>query len=332
MGLGLGRRGMMVMAGALAACARNPGVAEEIDVAAVAEMARRPEDYVNGEARAFSVSRDGRPAGLLWGTWHVGYDEATVMPRAIRRWFGAASSLSVEVVLDRVPPPVRRAMAVVTARGLYRADPGAVARLDRETRRSLAAAGLPSESFERYSLVGLTQLVSARATAAPAGVLPQVGFVDLNLIGFARSIDVPVRGLEKADPALLELLRYADPNGEGAAAMLRFALRRVPGAPELVTWLRRRYAAGAIGLMAAGLSAWRAEAVDLARADRDRGMLLTARNVAWMAGLEETLAEPGVAFVAFGAAHLTGADGIVALLRERGWDVAACVGDRCSMG
>ena len=46
--------------------------------------------------------------------------------------------------------------------------------------------------------------------------------------------------------------------------MLRFALRRAPGAPELVTWLRRRYAAGEIGLMSAGLSAWRAEAADLA--------------------------------------------------------------------
>ncbi len=320
---------MLGSVGALAACAGDGLLEGEIDAAAAAEQARRPDNYVNGEARAFAVSRDGRPAGLLWGTWHTGYDAATVMPRAIRQRFSAASSVSVEVVMDRVAPPVRRAIAAVTNAALLHADPAVVRRLDAETRRELATAGLPVGSLERFSLIGLARLVDQRSASAPEGVLPTVGFVDSNLIGFAESVQIPVRGLEDADPAMVERLLYADPNGEGAAAALRLALRRRPESAALLAWLRRRYMAGEVGAMLAGLVAWRADAEDLARNDRGRIALLTERNAAWMPRLEATLGEAGEAFVAFGAAHLTGADGVVALLRARGWSVSACVGDRC---
>lgn len=328
--MALGRRTLLAGTAALAACAGNAALTNEIDAAAATELARRPDHYVNGEARAFTVARDGQLAAMLWGTWHVGDDDATVLPRPIRDRFSAASSLSVEVVLDRVAPPVRRAMATVAARTLLRADPAAIARLDTGTRRSLDGIGLPPGSLERLSLIGLANLVNRQAPP-PTGALPAAGFVDLDLIGFARSVAIPVRGLEDADPLLLERLLYADPNGADAAALLRLALRRRPGLPDLHQWLRRRYRTGEIGAMAAGLVAWRANPDDLTRNDRARVPLLSERNAAWMPRLEATIAEPGVAFVAFGAAHLTGTDGIVALLRRRGWDVAGCPGDRCSI-
>ena len=46
--------------------------------------------------------------------------------------------------------------------------------------------------------------------------------------------------------------------------------------------------------------------------------LVGARNRAWLDRLEAELARGG-AFVAVGALHLPGADGLVALLRARGW-------------
>lgn len=323
MGLRLGRRealgsvGALGLVGALAACAGDGLAAGEIDAAAAGELARRPENYVNGEARAFAVSRDGRAAGLLWGTVHIGYDGATVMPRAVRERFAVAPSLSVEVVLDRVPGPTWRAMAAAVREPLLRVEPGAVGRLDPATRRELDAAGLPSGSLERFSLAGLAQLVNRQALAAPSGALPALGIVDSSLIGFARSLSIPVRGLEEVDAGMMRRAVIAEPNGEAAAASLRLALRQ------------RHYAAGEVGVMLAGLVAWKADAVDLARHDRGRPVTLTERNAAWMPRLEATLGEPGVAFVAFGAGHLMGTDGVVALLRARGWDVSACVGDRC---
>lgn len=283
----IGRRAALAGAGALAACAGGMD-AGEIDAAAAAERARRPDEYVNGEARAFAVSRDGRPAGLLWDTFHTGYDEATVMPRAIRARFAAASSLSVEVVLDRIAAPVRRAMVLVRNGALLRADPAAFGRLDPATRQEVAAAGLPPGSVERLSLLGLAQLVNGRAAAAPAGALPAGRIVDANLIG-ARSLSIPVRGLEEADAGQVERLAYADPNGDEAAAALRLALRRRSGAPAMAGWVRRRYAAGEVATMLAGLVAWRAEPSDLARWDRRREALLAERNAAWLPRLDAAL-------------------------------------------
>ena len=48
--------------------------------------------------------------------------------------------------------------------------------------------------------------------------------------------------------------------------------------------------------------------------------LVGARNRAWMGPLQAELSRGG-AFVAVGALHLPGADGLVALLRARGWTV-----------
>lgn len=329
MGLRFGRRALLAWACALAGCAGDGLAPGEIDAAAAAEMARRPEDYVNGEARAFQVSRGGRVAGVLWGTYHVGYDETTVLPRAMRDRFAAASSLSVEVVLDRVPVPTRRAVTAVRNGALLRADPAALERLDPETRRALDAVGLPGDVVRKLSLLGLAQAVNARATATPAGALPVVGFVDANLIGFARNMAIPVRGLDEADAAQVERLVYAEPNGEAGLGALRLALRRQTGAAAFVAWIRRRYATGEIGVLRAGMVGWRADAGDLARSDRGRAGLFAERNAAWMPRLEAALEEPGAAFVAFGAGHLLGTDGVVALLQARGWEVSGCVRDRC---
>ena len=163
--------------GLLAGCAGEDLIFSEVDAAANAEMARRPAYYGNGEARAFLVSRDGRVAGLLWGTWHAGYDETTVMPRLIRERFAAASSVSVEIVLDRVPAQVRRAMTEVGRQGLQTVDPQALARLDLDMRQGLDGAGLPAGTADKYSLLGLSRLVMAQGMAKPPGPLPQVGFV-----------------------------------------------------------------------------------------------------------------------------------------------------------
>ena len=294
--------------------------------AAATEMARHPTWYSNGESRSFLVSRDGQPRALLWGTVHVGYSGDAVLPRPIRDRFNEASDLTVEVALDRMAPTERRVLRETVQGAMRRADPAALAQLDAETRAALDE-NLPSGSTGRFSLMGLTRLVSARALADTAGPLPQVGFVDLNLMGFARYRGVPVHGLEQ--PAGQVAAMFSDPNGPDAAADLREALRRQKEMREFMSWVRSTYGRGRVSEIFAGMQAWQANPDDLNRAERQRQAMLTDRNAAWIPRLETIFANPGLHFVAFGAAHLTGEDGVVALLRRRGWIVSPCPGDVC---
>lgn len=310
----------------LAGCAGGAALDADLLATANAEIARRPQDYVNGEARAWTVRKEGMDRGLIWGTMHIGYGGDTVMPRAIRERFSEAADLSVEVVIDRLTRRESAKLRTLFREANEKADKAALDRLDPQTKTALNQAGLPDGSMMHYSLRGLATLVSAVATAETPGNLPVIGYVDLNLIGFARSQGRPVLGLETLqtpDPTLLE------PNGADAAGVLRLNLRRADALREMSAWVQAAYGKGDVAHVVGALIAWRAGAEDLARSDRDRVALLHDRNVAWLPRLESTFATPGAHFIAVGAAHLLGEDGLVALLRSRGFEVMACVADRC---
>ena len=298
------------------------------DAAAAAELARRPDDYVNGEARAFLVRRAGAVGGLLWGTMHVGYDGATVMPRQVRARFIKARLLLMESVYDRVPAATRRAAQDVTRLAMATPDPAALAALGPGTLAAVRDAGVPADAMQRLSLLGLAAQVRGRALMSPVGLLPRSDVADVSLIGFARNADIPVQGLEPWDPVRLGYLLYPPPNGPYAAADLRRALRQASDMVPFFVWVRARYAAGHVAQVAAGLTGWQAAPEDLQRADAQRVEMLTNRNRAWMPALEAGLAGDGLLFAGCGAGHLLGRDGIVALLRGRGWDVLPCVGDQ----
>ena len=291
------------------------------------EIARRPAFYTNGDARAYLVARDGQARGLLWGTMHIRYGSDTVMPRAIRDRFAEASDLTVEFALDRLPIADRAALGQAFRREVLSPDPAALAQLDPATRAALYAADLPSGSTGRLSFIGLSRAVTARALVEPSDALPQLGFVDLNLMGFARSRKIPVHGLDAREFTFR--VRSANPNGTDAANQLRQTLRRRESLRDLMAWARSSYGRGRVAEVLAVLTAWQADAGDLAREDRQRKAILTERNSAWIPILETILARPGFHFVAFGAAHLLGEDGMVALLRQQGWQVLPCPDDNC---
>ena len=122
----------------------------------------------------------------------------------------------------------------------------------------------------------------------------------------------------------------ADPNGPDAEALLRQYLRRFDTFRTMSTWSLDAYGSGDVARTLAILVAWRSDPADLARNDRDRPKELAQRNAAWVPRLEEIMTPPGLHFVAVGAAHLLGTDGLVALLRARGWTVVPCIKDVCT--
>lgn len=325
-----------------AACAIDPALTGEFERAADAEMARRPQDYTNGGARGYLVSRvrdgtrdgsgGGGARGMLWGTMHVSYSNDTMPPSATLDRFLSATSLHVESA-PSTPARARRLAELRTAiRDLIETppDPAALAGLDAPTRAALDWVPLPAGAMRRFSLLGL----AAFAGGSDTSVVPAFqafSIVDANLAGFAQDLGIPVRSLDdlRDDEAVTRAL-FADPNGPNGAGALRLALRRRPASSAFGDWAMRAYAAGQIARLSAARVGWRADPDDLARADAVRGPLFTARNAAWIPKLEAAFARPGFHAAAFGAGHLLGEDGVVALLRARGWTVTPCPNDACS--
>ena len=81
--------------------------------------------------------------------------------------------------------------------------------------------------------------------------------------------------------------------------------------------------------MSAALEAFCSEASDAPLVAERRARMLTRRNAVMAERIEAVLAAPGFHFVAIGAAHLLGTDGVPALLQARGWTVTPCPEDRC---
>ena len=305
----------------LSACA---GSTPAFRATADAELARQPLAYANGTARAFQVSRAGVPCGLLWGTLHIPYGSDTLLPAPIRARFYAAADLTVETLLDQAPDAMR-ALADASRRANLVTDSALPQRLDPATRTALAE--VPGADLRTLSLRGAaTVLAMAAARPYDPGALPDNGFTDLNLVYFARAQDRPVHGLEPPgtqDPTL------ADPNGPEAAALLRRLVRQRGTKPEFDRWVSATYAKGDVASAVAALAAWAADAQDMRMDDRNRAALYTARNAAWLPQLDARLQEPGDHFIAIGAGHLLGPDGLVTLLRTRGYQVTPCPHDVC---
>ena len=301
----------------LAACAMQDPA---IRAAADAELVRRPADYANGQARAWLVSKDGRVRGLLWGSFHTGYTADTMLPAAIRARFYTAADLSVEIVPDRMRGALASLARTIHAANRDR-DPAAIAALDAPTQQ--AVRQLPDD----LSLRGLSAVVAARAAAVPDPTgPPTVGFVDANLIAFARQQDRPVHALERVE--LVDATLDA-PNGTAAADQLRRSLRRAAGYQQFVRWTLSAYGRGDVAGAVAALVAWQSAPEDLRDNDAARPALFVRRNAAWLPRLESRFAQPGEHFVAVGAGHLLGSDGLVALLRRDGYQVTPCLEDRC---
>jgi uncharacterized protein len=173
-----------------------------------------------------------------------------------------------------------------------------------------ARMGLPEQAVERMRpwLVGVLLSV---------GAARQVGFeeasgVDTRLPQLPQARDKPIDGLETADQ---QIALFANMTDQQSADMLDDTIDQIARPSRLFANMAAAWAKGdekRLTRLVIDRSAKFKSAFDVIFVDRNR---------AWTPKLETEMARGGVTFVAVGAGHMLGADGLVRLLRERGHKV-----------
>lgn len=174
--------------------------------------------------------------------------------------------------------------------------------------------GLPVESLKASAIA-----ITIDARNCGAGKARSREFLDATLARLAGKNNIPVIGLE----TLIEQLDVADglPK-EVDRELLETTLRRAPYEAEIEETEIQLYLEGDIGK----LLAWMKSAQPVPRLTWARwpskfiDRLITTRNHR-MSGRAAPLLENGSAFIAIGAAHIPGPDGVAQLLENRGFQL-----------
>ncbi len=268
------------------------------------------------EGRLWRAERDGAVVHVA-GTLHVGDARLTPVMRRLAPLVAGSALVLVEMTLAeaetmRAAIADRPGLAYLTGpTGLGdRLGPVDAGRYVAE----MGARGVPPQVADR-----MRPWLALAMLSVPACLLEGVGQapgLDAQVIGHAVRAGVPVASLEPFTTTIGLLDGLAE---DEALDLLRLALRQAEVSEDLFATRTAAYFAGTPRL------AWELSRSWPPGADRDRALhdrleevLLRRRNRAWVDRVEAA-ADRGPLFVAVGAAHLSGHDGLLDLLDRAGW-------------
>ncbi|NUZ04194.1 TraB/GumN family protein [Piscinibacter koreensis] len=306
------RCALVVAAGAIACSAQAAPPADCPPPAAPPSAEQVQAGMAAASDRGFlwRVVKDGRTS-YLYGTIHAARLEWMFPGPRVREALGAADSVALE--LDILDPAVQQAL-VDALRSARRTElpPELAARL---RARIEAECGDPAE-FE--PLTPELQVASLGALVARRDGLEPAYGVEMMLAMLARGAAMPVRSLET--PAMqIEALQMATP--AETIEVVRDGLADVesPRAREVLMRLARAWASGDLETLSS-YERW-CECVETPAERLLIKRLLDERNPAIAAAIDRAHAGGQRVFAAVGALHMTGSNGLPALLATRGYRV-----------
>jgi hypothetical protein len=294
--------------------ATNPEVYNQIMSEAAATQ--------NSGALLWKIERDGRPTSYLFGTVHLTDDRVTKLSPAVRSALKESKTVALEVA-----DLTENATAAVIARSAPLAMYSDGRRLDQllspseyETvKKVVSRSGLPADLtalFKPWIVSMILSVSECERTKAQNGKR----VLDMKIAETGKSLGIPVVGLERIPDQLAALAAVPEKQQlDMLKVSLRFAHRMNDLMETLVQlYLDRRITAAIPLQLAMARQAGIGE--DAFAAFQQK--LLTERNQKMISVAEPLLTEGGV-FIAVGALHLPGKEGLVALLRQAGYTVTA---------
>lgn len=292
----------------------NPDVYEQIMAEAAATE--------NAGALLWKIERNGRPTSYLFGTVHLTDDRVTKLSPAVLSALKEAKAVALEVA-----DLSENATATVIAQSAPLAMYSDGRRLDQmlspseyeSVKNVVSRSGLPADLaalFKPWIVSMILSVSDCERTKVQAGKR----VLDMKIAETGKSLGIPVVGLETIPDQLAALAAVPE---KQQLDMLRVSLKFAHRTNDLVETLVRLYLDRRI---AAALPLQLAMARQVGIGDGAfigfQQKLLTERN-SKMLSVAEPLLTQGGAFIAVGALHLPGKQGLVALLRQAGYAVTA---------
>lgn len=254
------------------------------------------------------IERDGVKPSYLFGTLHSDDPRVLALAPPVREAFDRARTFTMEAVVDA------DALAQLAQRMFYQ-DGRTLAgvagdEIYRRARQALADQGLPDVGVERQKPWVVVMMLSM---PRPRGGM----FLDIALQTQAAEQNKPIFGLETMaeQVAVFDDLPSAD-----QVALLKDTLDNHKQLRAQIEALTERYLARDLAGILQLADAYRP--ADSRVYDAVMRRLLTDRNLKMAERVRPRLAE-GNAFIAVGAGHLAGPEGLLALLERAGYRLRA---------
>lgn len=266
-----------------------------------------------GSGLLWQVERDGVAPSYVYGTIHVADERVLTLPQPVRDAFDRAQSATFEIILDERARMVMTQASILTDGRTV--DQIIGAELFRKAALAAADYGMPGEAlkvFKPWALVPIFSLPPDQLMLIAAGKAP----LDEWLQTQAGQGGKKVYALETIEE---QLALFEDMSEPDQTAMLASLLDNVEQTRGMFRAMIESY-------LARDLAAIYQQMVDQASqenpelAESFQEDFIVARNKRMVTRMAGILGEGG-SFVAVGALHLPGDEGVLNLLAEQGYRV-----------
>ncbi len=263
---------------------------------------------VSPTAPAAWVIRNATTQITLFGTVHALPKDFVWLKPVVAARFDAADTLVLETI---IPPDPSTLAPLVAALGMrpglkpmaQRLPPAAAARLP----AAAAAAGLPLPALDQMR-EWLAAIALSEGTLTKLGITADSG-VEPALTRRARAQTKPIIGLETPEQQLRYLASLPDAD---QTALLVETIGNMPTAEADAGKLVALWRTGDVDTISSEFDKEAKASPNLMR------VLLIERNRRWADWIVGVMRRPGKVFIAVGAGHYGGPDGLLALLAARG--------------
>ncbi|MBD9374838.1 TraB/GumN family protein [Rhizobium sp. ARZ01] len=293
------------------------------DPASYARLVEEAKATPNGEGIFWKIERAGTKPSFLLGTMHVTDPRVLAMPEGARKAYDEAGTVVVES--DEIADEKRASVALLARPDLTMFTDGrTITGLLGEKDSAILADGLKARGMSLAAVSRMKPWMIASFVALPACEMARkqagAAFLDQKLAKDAIPNGKTLKGLE----TLLEQISALDALPiEPQLAGLVQTVQLGDGIEDVIETMSQLYLAGQTAMIMPMMRA----AVPEGEADADayadfEQRIIIDRNHR-MAERAAPILENGNTFVAVGALHLPGKEGLIELLRQQGFTVTA---------